>query len=603
MRLNDRDIEEFEVEDLETVRSRVAKKKKKKKKGFLGRHPSLIPVIIVSILILIVAAAGLGGAGIESFRPINADADIPKLFGGLKDNEAGIIYNDIYEKNMKVLIEDGKTYIPFVFVKKELNDWFYRNEKEGVVLYTTPEGTDRYEDGAEVRDIGGTFCISTETVLKYTDIIIEEHLKGDSPYIHIINEFGKKNRAEIKKKTGLHTGEDKKSSVISVLEPGTEVDVLKSGSEWSKIQDKEGFVGYVAEKDLDGHSETVTEKPGLVQEMVFPAASFNEKILLGWHQVLNRDANSYINDILDKERMINVISPTWYFLSDTEGGLTDNSSAEYVEAAHAAGKKVWPVIDNFNNTDFLSRSGTAEVLSSTEKRKRVVDAVVSSLKECGADGLNVDFETLKEETGEDYAQFLKELSNACHDRGLVLSIDNYVPGADSIHYNREVQGKVADFCVIMGYDEYYAGSSDAGPVASIDYVERGIQDTLIDVDPSKVINGLPFYSRLWETQNGNVISTQALDMATAAEAFNNRGVSVTWDDSVGCNYGEYEENGSLWRMWLEDRESLGVKLNVMKNYDLAGAAFWKLGMEDSSVWDEVSGYAGISTAPAEDSEG
>ena len=600
MRLNDRDLDEFEVEDLESIRSRVAKKKKRKKKGFFGRHPSLIPVIIVSVLILIIAAAGLGGASFESLKPINADADISKLFGGLGDNEAGIIYNDVYEKNMKVRIEDGKTYIPFVFVKKELNDWFYRNEKEGVVLYTTPDGTDRYEDGGEVKNIGGTFCMSTDMVLKYTDIIIEEHLKGDSPYIHIINKFGKKNRAEIKKKTGIHTEEDKKSSVIAVLEPGTEVDVLKAGTEWTKIQNEDGFIGYVTEKDLDDYSETVTEAPGRVPDMVFPAASFNEKILLGWHQVLNRDANSYINDLLEKETLINVISPTWYYLEDTEGGLTDNSSAEYVEAAHAAGKKVWPVIDNFNNTNFKCRSGTAEVLSSTEKRKIVIETVVSSLKECGADGLNVEFETLKEETGEDYAQFLKELSNVCHDRGLVLSVDNYVPGADSIHYNREVQGKVADFCVIMGYDEYFAGSSDAGPVASIDYVERGIQDTINEVEPSKVINGLPFYSRLWETKNGNILSTQALDMATAAEAFEKRGVSVTWDDAVGCNYGEYEEDGALWRMWLEDRASLGVKLNVMKNYDLAGAAFWKLGMEDSSVWEEVSGYAGINAAPAED---
>ncbi len=599
MRLDDRDFDVLEAEDLE----RIKKRAKRKKKSFLLRHPSLIPVIVVGILILIIGAVALSSGSINPLLNISANADISELFGGLYGEEAGIILNEEYEVNTRAYLEGGSVFLPYDYVRSSLNDWFYLDEKEGQVLYTTPAGTESYAEGEGIKTIGNEVCLDTNLILKYTDLDYREYLKGDSPYIYLRNEFGSFQGAKADRKSALCMEADKKSDTLAVLNEDEEVRVLESGNEWIKVQNEDGLMGYVNNKHLRDFSDEECEAPGNVEEMVFPSASFNEKVILGWHQVMNRDANEGIGDILAKDTVINVLSPTWFFVSDSEGNFTDNSSAEYVEEAHAAGKKVWPVVDNFNSPDISPDEDIKSLLSDTGKRRDFTERLVSAVKACNADGINLDFESLSPETGEGFAQFLKELSVACHDRGLVLSVDNYVPGIHSLHYNRKVQGKVCDFCIIMGYDEYYAASKEAGPVASIDYVEKGIQDTLRDVDSSKIINGLPLYSRIWETNNGSVLSTQALDMKTAKEAFSSRGVTTSWDDSIGCNYGEYEENGSLWRMWLEDEDSARVKLSVMESYGLSGAAFWKLGFEDETFWEGVSGYASGSLNEGKKEEG
>ena len=601
MKLNDRDFDTFEAEDLETVRKRVERnrnrKNRRKKRGFFSRHPSLIPVVVVFFLLAITGLFLFGRFSGEVLK-LTPDADLAALFGGLDKDEAGIILNDEYEREARAYIDGDSVYLPYDFIKSELNDWFYLDENEGLLLYTTPDGTDRYEEGGEAKTVGNVFCLSFGLLLKYTDLEYNEVLKGDTPYICIRKDGGNYTAASALEKAGIYTEDNKDSQILSVIEKGDTLRIIDSGNEWTRVQDKNGLIGFVLNKDIGKYKEVASENKG--KEMEFPCTKFNGPVILGWHQVFNATANNGIYDILSKNTVINVISPTWYFVSDAEGGFMDNSSTDYVSAAHAAGKKVWPVVDNFNCRDFNTRKGTVELLSHTENRRKLIEGLVNALKECGADGLNVDFEGVPSESGEDFSQFIKELSVACHDAGLVLSVDNYVPDPSSFHYNREVQGKVCDFCVIMGYDEYNAASSEAGPVASIDFVEKGIQDTIEYMDSSKVINGLPLYSRIFETKNGNVLSTQSLEMEKAANAFSSRGVEVSWDDSVGCNYGEYEENGSLWRMWLEDRDSLKVKLSVMQQYNLAGAAFWKLGLEDEPIWDEVAAYAaGTPISPGE----
>lgn len=94
--------------------------------------------------------------------------------------------------------------------------------------------------------------------------------------------------------------------------------------------------------------------------------------------------------------------------------------------------------------------------------------------------------------------FIRELSIACRANNIILSIDNYVPEY-TYYYNRREQGIVADYVVIMGYDETLPSSETPGPVASLNFVRKGITDTLNVVDKSKVINGIPFYSRVWCT--------------------------------------------------------------------------------------------------------
>jgi spore germination protein YaaH len=209
------------------------------------------------------------------------------------------------------------------------------------------------------------------------------------------------------------------------------------------------------------------------------------------------------------------------------------------------------------------------------------------------DGINIDFEQVPSEAGADYVQFLRELSIPCRQNGIVLSVDNYVPTEYTAHYGRAEQGEVVDYFIIMGYDEHYSGSSRAGSVASYEYVKAGIENTIKDVPASKVINAVPFYTRLWKISDG--VSSEALSMSAAENVLSQYGVTAAWDAETAQNFAEFEADGAKYQIWLEDMQSISAKLNLMSGYRLAGVAAWKLGLEKAEIWDAIGTY--LSTSP------
>ena len=281
-----------------------------------------------------------------------------------------------------------------------------------------------------------------------------------------------------------------------------------------------------------------------------------------------------------------MISPTWFKLCDNEGGYTSFASADYVQKAHDRGLEVWALIENIEYKDSISMY---EILSSTTTRQKLIDSLMNDLITYGIDGINVDFEQLSMDCGEHFVEFIRELSVACRKNGKVLSVDNYVPRDFNDYYDRKEQGIVADYVIVMGYDEHYAGSKEAGSVASIDYVEDGIAQTVKEVPAEKVINAIPFYTRIWET-TGDGISSQAVDMVTAEQFISNHGITAEWDETTCQNYGEYTSGDSRYQVWLEDADSIKVKLNVMENYGIGGVAEWRLGFEKPEIWDVIGEY-------------
>lgn len=180
----------------------------------------------------------------------------------------------------------------------------------------------------------------------------------------------------------------------------------------------------------------------------------------------------------------------------------------------------------------------------------------------------------------------------CRKNGIVLSVDNYVPRGFNDHYERGEQGVFADYVIIMGYDEHYNGSPEAGSVASIGFVEEGIQKTVNEVPPEKVINAVPFYTRIWKSEGANLTS-EAVGMELAEEFVDNHNIEVRWDEVTCQNYGEIQEGGTFYQVWLEDEQSIEAKLNIMKKYNIAGVAAWKLGFEKASIWGVIGDYLNV----------
>ena len=327
---------------------------------------------------------------------------------------------------------------------------------------------------------------------------------------------------------------------------------------------------------------------------------------MAWHVVTDRTANNTILETIANTKELTTVSPTWFMVKDTKGNLTSLASSQYVNYAHRSDIEVWALVKDFDG-GIGSKEETLELLSRTKNRENLINQLVAEVLKHDIDGINVDFEHVSKECGEHYLQFLRELSLKCRQNEIVLSVDNPVPSQYSTQYNLEEQGKIVDYVIIMGYDEYHKESYVSGPVASPAFVEAAIKNALEMVLEEKLINAVPFYTRLWkevlkteeelEAQAGTdaaeypyKVTCQTYGISKIHIPIKDAGAEITLDKKTGLNYAEWEAEGATYKVWLEDETSLEDKLKLMKKYDLAGVAAWRLGFESTSTWELILKY-------------
>lgn len=558
----------------------------------------IIPIVIAIVLIIIIGGVTFGSRILEKYSYSKERADLNAYYGITGSQEAAIVLQDeIVEE--KARISDGICYLDIATIHKYLNDRFYVDGGEGLLLYTLPEDIVRNSIGSSVKETaqgseelgytaatweGDTLYVALDYIKQYTNFSYQ--LFTDPYRIQLTTEWPSYEVASISKNTQVRVKGGVKSEILTDVQKGDQVSVLEQMETWSKVKTADSVIGYVENKRLTGIR---SEQPIPVtdyQEPEYTSLTRDHKINLGWHVVASAGGNDTFNSVTANAGNLNVISPTWFKLCDNEGGYTSFASADYVQKAHDRGLEVWALIENIEYKDSISMY---EILSSTTTRQKLIDSLMNDLITYGIDGINVDFEQLSMDCGEHFVEFIRELSAACRKNGKVLSVDNYVPRDFNDYYDRKEQGIVADYVIVMGYDEHYAGSKEAGSVASIDYVEDGIAQTVKEVPAEKVINAIPFYTRIWET-TGDGISSQAVDMVTAEQFISNHGITAEWDETTCQNYGEYTSGDSRYQVWLEDADSIKVKLNVMENYGIGGVAEWRLGFEKPEIWDVIGEY-------------
>lgn len=558
----------------------------------------IIPVILAIVLILIIGCVSFGGIIIDKYSYSKERADLAAYFEISGDTDVAIVLqNEIIEERAKLL--DGVYYLDIATVHKYLNERFYEDKGENLLLYTLPEeivrtsiGSSVREDGSGSEDMGyvlsryesDTLYIAMDYIKKYTNFGYEAFTEPNR--IQLDTLWEDMQTAQIKKDTQVRLRGGVKSEILTDVKEGDKVIVLEQMETWTKVKTADSIMGYVENKRL---SEPRSELPIPVSDYTEPeyrSVTREHKINLGWHVVAGVGGNDTIYEVTANTKGLNVISPTWFKLCDNEGNYTSFATTNYVDKAHDMGLEVWALIENIEYSDSIDMY---EILSSTSKRAYLIDNLVNEVLACGIDGINVDFEQISMDCGLHYVQFLRELSIPCRQNGIVLSVDNYVPTGYTDHYDRAEQGVVADYVIIMGYDEHYAGSEVAGSVASIDFVEEGISRTVAEVPAHKVINAVPFYTRIWETSPDS-ISSQAVGMEMAEEYVANHNIQVEWDEATCQNYGEYTSGNVLHQVWLEDEESIRVKLTIMEKYGIGGVASWRLGFEKPVIWDEIEAY-------------
>ena len=579
----------------------------------------VIPVIIAIVLIIFIVAISVGVKLMDKYSYSKERADLEEYFSIRSLDEVAIVLGDgLIEESVRLM--DGAYYFDLATVHKYLNDRFYVDENEQLLLYTMPRDTVRTvigssayttkDNGAEMGvpiaryapaadGSGETLYIAADYVKLFTDFSYRTFTGPNRMQVYTKEYTGQGEKAYIAKDTAVRYQGGVKSPILTEVAQGDSVTVLEEMENWSKVKTGDAFIGYVENKRLEKGGGSGLEIEAQPQEgdasanaggqsflnPEFTSISKPYKINLAWHAVAGTAGNDTLVSVLEKTEGVNVISPTWFALTNNAGDFSSFASKAYVEKAHSMGLEVWGLIDNFSNPDV----DTYEVLSYTSKRAYLIDKLVQTALEYDLDGINIDFEGLSQDTGEHFIQFIRELSVLCRENGIVLSVDNYVPMGYTDHYNRGEQGVFADYVIIMGYDEHYNGSPEAGSVASIGFVEDGIRKTVEQVPAEKVINAVPFYTRIWKSEGANLTS-EAVGMEMAEQFVANHNIEVRWDETTCQNYGEIQEGGVFYQVWLEDEHSIEAKLNIMEKYHIAGVASWKLGFEKPSIWEVIGNY-------------
>ena len=522
------------------------------------------------------------------FGPSRERADLTSVYKADK-NETVLYLN--YEKQEAVgIYENGQTYLPMDWVSENVNSRFYWDEGEEMLVYALPEEI-LYADGSSVGSGGQPLILEKEDgvyvsmglVLNYTKVRIQAFDRTDAKRVFIEDTFENVPMADVRGTVQVRTKKDVKSPILTECRRGDSFTLLETDEKWVKVATPDGHVGYVKNRKLKNlRSETMESD---FKEPVYQNISLDEKILLAFHQVTIPEANGKLEELLEPSEGVNVIVPTWFTLSSNDGDYESLASRGYVDKAHEKGLQVWAMLDNFSKE--CSKNVQSEILlSKTATRQKLIADMMEEAENYGFDGFNLDFESLKPEAMPHYVQFIREMSIACRERGLVLSVDNYVPSEYTADYNRKEQGIVADYVIIMGYDEHYAGG-EKGSTASIEFVEKGITDTLLEVPKEKIINAVPFYTRLWTEEDGKTTSS-ALGIYKAKEWIDENDVELSWQEDLGQYYGEHKESETATEyLWMEEEKSLGLKMDLIRKYDLAGTAGWKLGLESPEIWDVI----------------
>lgn len=560
----------------------------------------LMMAAIAVILILVIGGVTAGKVLIDKYSYSKERADLDEYFRVSGEAAAIILQDEQVEE--QALVRNGICYFDLPTIHRYLNEVFYVDRAENLLLYTDAVNTTSanigesvYSDSESVQDMGypisfmehDTVYVAAEYVKKFTNFsyeIFERH-------VQVYTQWTDRKSAEVKKKSAVRVRGGIKSPILRDIEAGETVEILESMENWSKVKTSDSMIGYVENKYLVNEA-VAAETP--VTDYVAPeyvGLPMDGKVSLGFHAIGGVGGNSTLYEMASGSKGMNVIAPTWFSLIDEEGNFRNFGTADYVENAHKMGLQVWGVLDNFN---YRNETGAAVneyvVLSSTTKRRKLVEGITAAAVNLGLDGVNIDFEQVASESGVHYVQFLRELSVACRMNHLVLSIDNYVPFHFNEHYRLDIQGQIADYVLIMGYDEHWHGSGNPGSVASIDYVTNGIMKTVSETPAEKVINALPLYTIVWTT-NGTTVTDEYLTVVNTPAFLKQVSAEPVWDETTCQNYLEWNSAGGLKQVWLEDAESIKVKLNVMNSNNIGGVAVWRLGYGTPAIWELINAYS------------
>jgi spore germination protein YaaH len=609
--------------------------------GKKGGGGVAITIALVLIILVIVGVAAAGYMFLDRTTPeppTEEMANFNLYFGIQNAEDIAVIIDSLVISGEATgtggRIFDGEVYLDISIVNRKLNHRFYWDNNEQLMIHTLPNGhikagpnTREYTDHGEARgesfdiirtDRGNTF-IALSFVQRFANI--EYNLYKDPDRLVITTQWGEREVTSITRDTFVRVLAGPMALVLRDIGPGEEVFFIEDEGYWRKIATFDGFIGYVRDDAIDGvRTETFNRA---FEEPVFTRMTRGISHNVGWDETNSIYDNAHVQETINRSQGLTAIAPMWLSIRDTSGNIDSIATVEYVQTAHQAGLEVWVTLRDFHG-GIHSPAETYEVLSRTSSRRQIIDQTIAETLRVGADGINLDLEKVPPEASAHWVQFVREMSVECRAHGIVLSVANFYPNPWWHHYNLAEQARVVDYVMLMGYDQYYEGSRSSGPVASFEFVRSGIELSLQYVPAEMLINAIPFYSRLWyevpmtedelAVSGGYAthVSSIALGMNLSMSVMLNSGVEKTWDPETRMYFASWSDPygqfrmwleasgvntaallppaGGFYRMWLECERSLREKLQIMREFNLAGVAHWRLGLESAETWGLINEF-------------
>ena len=490
----------------------------------------------------------------------------------------------------EIKIEDGNIYISIDDMENFFDKYIYIEEETNEVITTYDDKIASIGFGVNKMTINGSVKKTNASVIRDGETIylpISEMLEVYNVELTNIQEtrtitLDSLDReqviATLKSKIAVKSQGKILSRIVDKVKKGSEVIVIDDIEEkkWVKVRTENGKIGYIKTNKLD--NVTTIREEEIKEKQITGKVNMFWDYFSQWVQAPNRTGQTIEG--------VNVVSPSFFYLDETNGTLKENigeAGKTYINWAHSNGYKVWPMLSNAEAGIKI----TSNILNSYTKRQQLIQSIVEKCALYDIDGINVDFENMYEEDKEKFSRFIIELMPRMQEMGIVISVDVTAPDGDpnwSLCYDRNVIGDVADYLVFMAYDQYGTSSTKPGTTAGYNWVEKSLKKIIEydEVDTEKIILGMPFYTRQWTIESDGKIKSRTVVYMVNTKIPTN--VEKQWDDDLKQYYIEYKSGKNTIKMWIEDGTSIKEKVSLVTKYNLGGTSCWRKDMETSNVW-------------------
>ena len=495
------------------------------------------------------------------------------------------IFGDNIDSSYQPYIKDGKVYISTKTVGNFIDDKIVFASDTQKLIITTDDGVYKFKFNSDTATRNFKEYNCNQALIRHNEAAyiavdaIKDIYNIKSDYNEETNTISidKKGTSDLPlnyNKVNVYSDLKTDSNILETLGMNNTVTVYTESlkhNRWYKVKTDSGKIGYIEKSAVTVKSEEEIEQEQKEEQKP------QEKIIGFWQY------GSKVETLGDKIDAVDVVMPTWFALSAEDGSVEMKYSKEYYQKAKANGYKLWPIITNGLDSESNKYvEYTSKCMNSEENRENLIKNIIDILNTYNIDGINVDFENMREADKYMYTQFLRELHPLMKENGKTLSADIYFTS----YIDRSGLGHACDYVMLMGYDQRGNWSTEAGSISEISWVEKQLLSLMNDseIDPSKIILGVPFYTRLWNEAQDGTLTTNVYSMQNSQDFIDKYNLEKKMDEEAGQNYVEFNDTYVTYKLWIEDAESMQKRADLVNKYGLSGVAAWQRGFETPDIW-------------------